>query len=208
MHDDPAKPAPRALGVILGGGRGQRMGGDKNLALLAGRPLVAHAIERLRPQCARLVLNINADAAAFARFALPIAPDAAPGFPGPLAGILAGMEWAARADLPDIVTLPTDTPFAPRDLVARLYAARAQTGAQIAVAGSGGRMHPVAALWPSALAPQLRRALYEEDLRKVGRFVERFAPAVADWPATPFDPFFNVNTPQDLLEAEQIAARL
>ncbi len=132
------------------------------------------------------------------------------GFAGPLAGILAGLEWALREApaVTDIVTLAADTPFAPDDLVERLQAARRAAGAEIAVAASRGRRHHAVALWPVALAGPLRRALDEEGVRKVEVFADRFAVAVAEWPATPFDPFFNVNTPEDLVAAEAWLTRL
>lgn len=194
-------------GVILTGGRSLRMGGgDKCLLPLAGRPLLAHIIARARPQVTALALNANGDPGRFADFGLPVVPDDVPGFPGPLAGILAGMEWARRA-LPGcrwIVTLPGDAPLPPPDLVRRLHAAG--RGFDMARATSGGRDHPVVGLWPVALADDLRRALTVEEIRKITRWTDRFRVGEADWPTAPVDPFFNVNTPGDLAELERLVA--
>jgi molybdenum cofactor guanylyltransferase len=205
MNDNANDTAERPLGVILAGGLARRMGGgDKGLVALGGRSMLARVIAALAPQCAGLVLNANGDPARFAGFGLPVVPDTVAGFAGPLAGVLAGMEWAlsARPVVDDILTFPADTPFPPADLVARLQQARREAGATIAVAASGWRRHHVVALWPVALAPALRRALVEEGLRKVESFADRFAVAVAEWPAEPDDPFFNVNTSDDLAAAE------
>jgi molybdopterin-guanine dinucleotide biosynthesis protein A len=194
-----------ALGLILNGGLARRMGGaDKGLVTLAGRPMMAHAIERLRPQCAMLALSANGDASRFARFHLPVIADDPPVFAGPLAGVLAGLEFCAvRAPrMTHVVTLAADMPFAPRDFVARLHAARQRSGVVIALAASGERAHHVAALWPVGLARTLRSALTNEGLRKVEAFTERFPVAVVEWPSKPFDPFFNVNAPEDLARAE------
>ncbi len=212
MHDAVNAGAARAggdagstLGLILNGGRAQRLGGaDKGLVMLAGRPMIARAIERLRPQCGALAISANGDAARFAGFGLQVLADDPPDFAGPLAGVLAGLEFCARpgAVITHVATLPADAPFAPHDFVARLHEARRGSGATIAVGASGGRTHHVAALWPVALAAELRRALLEEGLRKVEGFLARYPPAPAEWPADPIDPFFNVNTADDLARAE------
>ena len=197
--------AGSTLGLVLNGGRGRRLGGaDKGLVLLAGRPLIAHAIGRLRPQCAALAISANGDPARFAGFGLPVLADDPPDFAGPLAGVLAGLEYcrSAAPDMTDVATLPADTPFAPTDLVARLHEARRASGAMIAVAVSGGRRHHAAALWPVALAADLRRALVDEALRRVEDFAARFPVATAEWPCEPLDPFFNVNSLEDLERAE------
>ncbi len=195
------------LGLILDGGLARRMGGtDKGLVLLAGRPMLAHAIERLRPQVAALALSANGDPARFQAFDLPIVPDDPPNADGPLAGVIAGLDHCARnaPDLTHAASLPADTPFAPADFVARLHEARRASGAEIAVAASGGRTHHIAALWPVALAGELRRALADEKLRKVESVLQRFRVALVEWPDAPFDPFFNVNAPEDLARAEAI----
>jgi molybdopterin-guanine dinucleotide biosynthesis protein A len=165
-------------------------------------------IERVRPQVGHLLLNANGDPGRFADFALPVAADVIEGHAGPLAGVLTGMEWA-RENFPDarwIVTVPTDAPFLPRDLVKRLLEAVARDGADMACASSGGRHHPVCGLWPVSLAEDLRRAMAEEDIRKVDAWTGRYSLAVAEWPADPVDPFFNANRPEDMAEAERILA--
>jgi molybdopterin-guanine dinucleotide biosynthesis protein A len=193
------------LGVFLAGGLARRMGGvDKPLLDIGGRPLLAEAIERLGPQCAALAINANGDPARFVRFGLPVIPDSVAGFAGPLAGILAGMDYAAahHPDCVDVLSAPADTPFLPADLVARLQAGRG--GAAIAVAASGERVHHAVALWPVDLRRDLRRALVEEDYRKVSGFIARYPNVSVDWPVTPHDPFFNVNCPEDVETARAI----
>lgn len=185
------------LGVILAGGLSRRMGGgDKSLVLLAGRPIIGHIIGRLSPQVDRLVLNANGDPARFAPFGLPVLPDTIAGHPGPLAGILAGLDHAATLGIDWIVTTPADAPFLPSNFVARLQTARG--AAPMAMASSGGRAHPVAALWPVSLRGRIRDALAAGQ-RKVGAITE--GAAIATWPDDPIDPFFNVNTPDDLARA-------
>jgi molybdenum cofactor guanylyltransferase len=196
-------------GVILAGGLARRMGGgDKPLKEIAGKPILAHVIARLQPQCARLVLNANGDPARFASFSLPVVADDVPDFAGPLAGILAGLDWVA-ANAPDAqhaVSVAADTPFIPRDLVHRLQAARLGEACDIAVAASAGRTHPVIALWPVALRSELRRALVKEGERKIDRFTARYQVAEVSWPSQPYDPFFNVNEAGDIELAGSIAA--
>jgi molybdopterin-guanine dinucleotide biosynthesis protein A len=199
--------SPRVAGVLLAGGRSRRMGGgDKALLTLHGETLLARVIARVKPQVQSLVLNANGDPARFAAFQLPVVADTVPGFPGPLAGILTGLEWAlANAkDISWVASFPSDAPFLPRDLVAQLRGAVESEGADMACAASGGRRHPVAGLWPVALARGLRRAVVNEGLRKVEDWTGRFNVAVVDYPLAPFDPFFNANTPEDLAEAERI----
>ena len=203
-------------GVILAGGLATRMGGgDKALLSLddrreAGRTLLDEVVARLRPQCARLVLNANGDAARFARFGLPVVADAGDDRPGPLAGILAGMDWAAANGLTAIVTVAADTPFFPLDLVARLHEAAAMAGLPIALAASPDdagtmRRHPTFGLWPVHLREDLRATLADGQ-RKVVAFADRHGAAVAAFAGGPPDPFFNVNTPADLAQARSIPA--
>ncbi|MCS6779206.1 MAG: molybdenum cofactor guanylyltransferase MobA [Geminicoccaceae bacterium] len=201
--------SPPVLGVILAGGLARRMGGgDKALLPLGAGTLLDAVIERARPQVRALLLNANGDPARFRHFGLEVVADPVPGFPGPLAGVLAGMEAAARRDppLPWVASLAADTPFFPIDLVGRLLAAVEREGAELACAASGGRTHPVFGLWPTRLAVELRRALVEEGLRKIDAWTARYRLAVVDWPADPFDPFFNVNTPEELQEAARLLA--
>ena len=196
-------------GIILAGGLARRMGGgDKPLKEIAGKPILTHVIERLQPQCAHLVLNANGDPARFARFSLPVVADDVPDFAGPLAGILAGLDWLA-ANVPHAecaVSVAADTPFIPRDLVQRLHAARLDEACEIAVAASGGRTHPVIALWPVALRPDLRAALVEQGERKIDRFTARYQVAEVSWPNEPYDPFFNLNEAADIKAAEKMMA--
>jgi molybdenum cofactor guanylyltransferase len=206
----PTMPTERTpvFGVLLAGGRGQRMGGgDKFLQPLGGRPLLARVIERAAPQVLGMVISVNGDVGRFAAFALPVAADVVEGFAGPLAGILTGLEWA-QAHAPHcalVASFATDTPFVPEDLVARLLAAVAHDQAEIGCACSGGRSHPVFGLWPVALAPALRQAL-AEGIRKVDAWTAGYRVADAVFPNKPFDPFFNVNTPEDLEEAGRLLA--
>ena len=194
------------FGLILAGGLGRRMGAGagKAFVTLAGRPLLAHAIARLQPQCAELAINANGEAAQFAAFGLPVVADDVADFSGPLAGLAAGLDFARSRGFELVATLAVDTPFAPADLVARLDAARRAENAEIATATSGGARHHVVALWPARLAADMRRALAAGQ-GGVGRFCAAYASAVADWPVAPFDPFFNVNAPEDLAVAEAIA---
>ncbi len=194
------------VGVILAGGLARRLGGgDKAMRMVGGQTVLARLIRRLGPQVTRLILNANEDAARFAKYGLPVVGDDLPDRPGPLAGVLAGLDWTARfaPDVQWVVTVPGDAPFLPEDLVARLHAARDK--ATLACAASGGRMHPVVTLWPVALRHDLRRALVDEDLHKVGAYVGRNNPAVVEWPVEGVDPFFNVNTQDDLTEADRLA---
>ena len=196
-------------GVLLAGGLARRMGGgDKPMRKIGGRTILERVIARLSPQCDGLILNANGDAARFAAFGLPVIADGVPDFPGPLAGILAALDWAAAhsPELADVVSVPGDCPFLPHDLVAQLLSARAAARTPLACARSGDQRHPVVALWPVDVRDDLRRALVEEGLRKIEAFTARHGVAVADWPVRPFDPFFNVNTPDDAAEAERIAA--
>ncbi|MEJ0069298.1 MAG: molybdenum cofactor guanylyltransferase MobA [Pseudomonadota bacterium] len=211
MLDSPGLDPPDDLvAVLLAGGLSRRMGGgDKCLRLLGGRSILDRVIERMRPQAPRIVINANGDAARFAAFGLPVAADAIDGFPGPLAGVLTGMLWA-RDHAPtalDIVTVPTDGPFVPRDLVARLRAARAAAGADLAQAASGGQVHPVVGLWPVRLVDDLRHALVDQDIRKVDVWTARHRLVTVDFATDPVDPFFNANRPEDLAEAERLLAR-
>jgi len=199
----------RVAGVLLAGGQSRRMGGgDKCLRPLGERTILGHVIERARPQVSALVLNANGDPARFADYGLPVAADQIEGFAGPLAGVLAGLEWAAE-HVPEcqwVASFATDAPFLPEDLVARLAAAVASEGADMACAASGGRHHPVFGLWPVHLKADLRRAMIEEDIRKVDVWTSRYRLAVADFAADSRDPFFNTNRPEDLDAATRMLA--
>lgn len=196
------------LGLILAGGLARRMGGgDKPMRNIAGRSMLARVIDRIAPQCETLILNANGDAARFAAFGQPVIADSVPDFPGPLAGILAGLDWAAehRPDIRWVLSAPGDCPFLPRDLTARMHHMLNKENAQLAMASSDGQNHPVVGLWDVTLRHELRHALVHEQLRQVGRFMARYRLAIADWPTDPVDPFFNANTADDLAEAERLA---
>ncbi|HEY0832484.1 MAG TPA: molybdenum cofactor guanylyltransferase MobA [Azospirillum sp.] len=197
-------------GVLLAGGLSRRMGGgDKNLRLLGGRPILDRIIDAARPQVGPLILNANGDPDRFAAYGLPVVPDVVEGYAGPLAGVLTGLEWA-RANAPGcrwLASFATDAPFLPRDLVARLVGAVEEEGADLACARSGGQDHPVFGLWPLRLADDLRRAMVEEGVRKVDAWTGRYRLAIADFPIAPIDPFFNTNRPEDLEEAERLLAK-
>jgi len=202
--------APLPLGLVLAGGLARRMGGgDKTRIRIGGKTILERVLARLKPQCAEVILNANGDPARFADTGLPVVPDTVPGFAGPLAGILAGLDWTAThaPAITDVASVPGDCPFLPGDLVARLSAARQAAGVPLACARSGDWRHPVVGLWPVALRQDLRKALVEEDMHKIETWTARHGIAVGDWPATPIDPFFNVNTPADAAEAERIAAQ-
>jgi molybdopterin-guanine dinucleotide biosynthesis protein A len=196
-------------GVILAGGRATRMGGgDKGLRTVGARSLLDMVIERLGAQCAPLALNANGDPARLARFCLPVLPDGLPDHPGPLAGVLAGLDWAAKLGAAAIVTAAADTPFLPRDLAARLRAAAGPSGLALAASpDETGRLrrHPTFGLWPVALRDDLRRAL-EGGLRKIVLWTDAHGAGTAAFAREPFDPFFNVNTPEDLAEAARLLA--
>ena len=199
----------KVAGILLAGGQSRRMGGgDKCLRPLGGRPILARVVERVRPQVAALALNANGDAARFADFGLPVVPDSVEGFAGPLAGILAGLDWAAANALgcPLVASFATDAPFLPTDLVECLVEALRAESADIACAASDGRSHPVFGLWPVRLREELRRALAEEGVRKVDAWTARFRLVEVEFPPRPVDPFFNANRPDDLAEAERLFA--
>ncbi len=196
------------LGLVLAGGLARRMGGgDKPMRVIAGRSMMARVIDRIAPQCDALVLNANGDTTRFAVFGLPVVADSITDFPGPLAGVLAGLDWTAqhRPDIRWMLSAPGDCPFLPRDLAASLHRARSDEDAELAVAASAGQSHPVVGLWDVALRHDLRHALMNEQLRQVSRFMARYRLAKVDWPTAPLDPFFNANTADDLIEAERLA---
>jgi molybdenum cofactor guanylyltransferase len=198
------------LGLVLAGGLARRMGGgDKARIRIGGVTILGRVLACLQPQCDRIIINANGDPARFADTGLPVVPDSVPDFAGPLAGILAGLDWAAAhaPDVADIVSVPGDCPFLPVDLVERLGIARTAEKLPLACARSGDWRHPVVGLWPVSMREDLRRALVEEDLHKIEVWTARHGVAIANWPAKPVDPFFNVNTPEDVVEAEHIAAQ-
>jgi molybdopterin-guanine dinucleotide biosynthesis protein A len=196
------------LGLVLAGGLARRMGGgDKARIRVGDATILERVLARLASQCIRVIINANGDPARFADTCLTVVADSIPDFAGPLAGILAGLDWSA-ANVPGcewLASVPGDCPFLPKDLVARLHEARALAGVPLACARSGEWRHPVAGLWPVSLREDLRRALLHEGLRKIELWTERHGIALASWPDAPVDPFLNVNTPEDAARAEEIA---
>ena len=196
-------------GLVLAGGLARRMGGgDKALIRIGGETILQRALARLTPQVDGVVLNANGDLARFAAFGLAVVADSVPDFAGPLAGILAGLDWVAanKPDIAWVVSVPGDCPFLPRDLVTRLHEACAAENKPLACAHSGDWRHPVVGLWQVALREDLRHAITIEDLRKIEVWTARHGVALADWPTEPVDPFFNVNTPEDVAMATRLAA--
>lgn len=199
-----AAAPPRIFGLILAGGLGRRMGGvDKALLPLAGRPLLRHVIDRLAPQVDGLLLSANGPPERFAAFGLPVLPDTLPDHPGPLAGVLAGLDHLAAAapNVAWMASVPADAPFIPEDLVRRLRDACSAAEAPLAHAASAGRAHPVIALWPVRLRHALRDYLAAGE-RRVGRFLADNGAVAVAWDCTRSDPFLNVNTPEELARSE------
>lgn len=200
---EPPESHEEVLGVILAGGLARRMGGgDKALVTLGGRSFLDRVIDRIEGQVGGLALNANGDPSRFDQFRLAVVSDTVPQHPGPLAGILAGLEYAAARNWRWIVTMPVDTPYLPRDLVDRLITVLRGEGAELSCAASGDRIHPVVGLWPAALAPALRAALDGEGTRRVDAFAAARRRAVARWPVEPHDPFLNINSAADLFKVE------
>lgn len=192
------------LGVILAGGQSTRMGGgDKGLLALGDKPILQHVIDRLSEQATPIALNANGDPARFAAYGLTVIPDSIDGFAGPLAGVLAGLDWAATHNATHIVTAAADTPFFPDTLVADLMHATETQGQPIALAKTNNGRHPTFGLWPVALREDLREAL-DTGTRKVVQWTDRHGTVMAQFDDTPFDPFFNVNTPDDLAQAQKL----
>jgi len=199
----------RPPGVILAGGQAARMGGgDKCLLQVGGERLIDHVIARLAPQCAALALNANGDPVRFAGLGLPVLPDSVAGHPGPLAGVLAGLDWAAGQGARAIITAAADTPFLPEDLAARLMAAAPASGLALAVAPDGDgviRRHPTFGLWPVALREDLRAAL-NGGVRKIVAWTDAHGAGSAVFEGGRVDPFFNINRPEDIEAAEAMLA--
>ncbi len=193
------------IGLILAGGRSSRMGADKAFVELDGKSLLAHVHASLMPQCEDVVVSANSDDVRFADYR--IVRDTVPGQPGPLAGILAGLEAADSARVEWLVTAPVDCPFMPDDLVERLCRAMGGSALKIALASSAGQTHPVLGLWHVSLVEPIRKALVTGE-RAVGRFAAPFVPILVEWADIPFDPFFNINTQEDLALARLQSQRL
>jgi molybdenum cofactor guanylyltransferase len=201
---------PPTLGLILAGGLARRMGGgDKARIKIGNKTILERVLACLAPQCARLIINANGDPARFDDTGLSVVADSVPDFAGPLAGILAGLDWAAT-NVPQcdwMASAPGDCPFLPDNLVARLHEARSKAETPLACARSGQWRHPVVGLWPVALREDLRCALTVDCLHKIEIWTARHGVAIADWPGKPIDPFFNVNTPEDAARAGELVAQ-
>jgi molybdopterin-guanine dinucleotide biosynthesis protein A len=196
------------IGVILAGGLARRMGGgDKCFRPLLGRPILDWIVERAVPQITFMIISANGDASRFQDYALPVVADPVEGFQGPLAGILAAMDWGAsqHPHIKWIVSFPADAPFVPPDLVGRYLDAAKMQGADLAFAHSAGRSHPVCGLWSTSLAIDLRHALIEEKIRKIDQWTARHRLVEVAFETEPYDPFFNINKTDDLKRAEEIA---
>jgi molybdopterin-guanine dinucleotide biosynthesis protein A len=194
------------VGVILAGGRSRRMGTDKSLLTLGGETLMTRAVARAMPQAGELLINANGDASRFASFGLPVIADDISGSPGPVAGILAALEWM-RAERPHanwLASFSCDSPFFPCDMVERLTAKARSENALVAIAASGERHHPVFAVWSTAITVTSHDVLVDRDLRKMSDFVALFHNTRVEFPSSPIDPFFNINTPDDLAHAEAL----
>ena len=204
-------PPPPTYGLVLAGGLARRMGGGDKARIKIGKStIIDRVLATLSGQCVDIIINANGDPARFADTGCVVVPDSVPDFAGPLAGILAGLDYLAAQDnsVEWMLSVPGDCPFLPDDLVERLHDARRKMGAGVplACARSGEWRHPVVGLWPLALREDLRKALTVEGLHKIEIWTARHGIAIADWPDQPVDPFFNVNTPEDAAKAEKIAA--
>ncbi len=197
------------VGLLLAGGLSRRMGGgDKALTQLGGRSVLSRIIDLAKPQVSELLLNANGDPARFAEYGLPVVPDVIEGYAGPLAGVLTGLEWISqnRPQCQWLATFPSDAPFMPKDMIAQMEAEVEKQGAQLACAITNGRSHPVVGLWPVALKNQLRKAMLEEEMRKIDLWTARYKLVEVEFSCDPVDPFFNANRPEDFGKAEELLA--
>lgn len=203
---DNVTPRDDILGVILAGGQARRMGGgDKCLLELAGQPILTHLRTRLEPQLGHLVLNANGDGQRFGQD-LIVVPDTMDDHPGPLAGVLSGLDYLRthHPEMKGMISLPGDTPFLPHDLVTRLMLPIDAGQAQLSCAASEGRRHPVVGFWPAGLADDLRDAL-SSGMRKIDRFTASYKMEVVNFPSSSgIDPFFNINTPEEQAHATKL----
>jgi molybdopterin-guanine dinucleotide biosynthesis protein A len=193
----------KIAGVIIAGGRSRRMGAEKALTTVAGKPILQHIVERIAPQVDALALNTNGDPVRYLPIGIPVIADMRTDIGTPLAGLHAGLHWTVSQGLDAMLSLPSDCPFLPRDLTARLGA-----GTLPSIASSGGQRHVLTGLWPSSLLATLDTALAEGGLFRVKDWAALVQVRHVEWTAVPVDPFFNVNTPEELAEANRIAAEL
>lgn len=208
MTDDLDSPSDlRIVGIILAGGQSRRFGGgDKFLKKLNGKLLIDHVVDRLQLQTSELIINSNSDPILFKTQDLPVVPDSIQGFAGPLAGVLTGMEWVQK-NKPEhqwIASFPSDSPFIPLNCVKKLQLCALKEKADIVCAASGGRTHPVCAIWRVSLARNLREAMLNEGIRRIDVWTSRHQLSSVNFPHEPYDSFFNINRPEDLARAKEI----
>lgn len=201
------KASESVVGIILAGGLARRMGGgDKCLLPLAGKTLLQRTIDRASPQVHQLLLNANGNSLRFARTRLPVIPDVFPNNLGPLAGIHAGLNWiinkAPNAEW--LVSFASDTPFFPENLTEALLSTAGS--AKLVVATSKQKLHPVFALWHVSLKEEIEAVLETGEAPRLLDWIKAQGALEVDFPAEAYDPFFNINTPQDLYAAEPISA--
>jgi molybdenum cofactor guanylyltransferase len=195
----------KIIGAIIAGGQSSRMGGrEKAFLTLAGKPILAHVIARIGPQVDQLVINANGNPARFSEFSLEVVPDALTSLTTPLAGLHAALQFTKSVDAEVLVTVPSDTPFLPFDLVARLLEKTGTNGA--AIAASGGQEHYIIGAWKTELLDDLESAIARDNLFRVKDWAQRVAAHKVEWPVEPHDPFFNVNAPENFQVAEKIVS--
>jgi molybdopterin-guanine dinucleotide biosynthesis protein A len=195
----------KIIGAIIAGGQSRRMGGrEKAFLELAGKPVILHVIEQLEPQVDQLVINANGEPARFSEFGLEVVPDSLTSLTTPLAGLHAALQFTKSVDGDVLVTVPSDTPFLPFNLVARLLEKIGINGA--AIADSGGQEHYIIGAWKTELLSDLESATARDNLFRVKDWANRVAAQKVEWPVEPHDPFFNVNAPEDLQAAEKIVS--
>jgi molybdenum cofactor guanylyltransferase len=193
----------KIIGAVIAGGQSTRMGGDEKAFLtLAGKGILDLVIGRFEPQVDQLVINANGDAARFSDFGLQVVPDVLTSLTTPLAGLHAALKFTAQHDGDILVTCPSDTPFLPIDLSAQLISAAHNNGAAIAV--SGAQQHYIVGAWKIALLNDLETVISRDAVFRVKDWVARVSASPVKWPDVPLDPFFNVNTRDDLRAAELI----
>ena len=193
----------KIIGAIIAGGRSSRMGGrEKAFLELASKPVILHVIEQIEPQVDQLVINANGDAARFSEFGLDVVPDVLTSLTTPLAGLHAALAFTKKVEAKMLVTVPSDTPFLPFNLVAKLLEKALVRGA--AIAASAEQKHFIIGAWKTELLDDLERAIARDNVFRVKDWAQRASAQSVVWPVEPYDPFFNVNAPEDLRIAEQI----
>ena len=194
----------KIIGAIIAGGKSSRMEArEKAFLELGGKSILSHLIERFGPQVDQLVINANGEPARFSEFGLVVIPDVLTSLTTPLAGLHASLQFAQKARAEVLVSVPSDTPFLPPDLVSKFLEKTVASGA--AIASSGGQDHYIIGAWKTELLDDLERAIANDNLFRVKDWAHKVSAQKVEWPTHPFDPLFNVNTPEDLRIAEQIA---